>query len=759
MTMKNTHGLKGYIVVFFVILQIIIIKTEAQISCPNKCYDGNNCALAECEDCFFSCPQRSCRQRQSTCSRFCNEMSDCNKEECSGCLFCGSSYTGKCPIVTFEDKTQSIFSRNETFWNQWLHSGKPYFHSGLPVFTDISGNGWLDFFNPMHGDNKLVNSFEQRFELGLANIDKDVSGNINYELQPITDRIICDDIEPCEDYFTDMHGSNIADLDGDGYLDILITNGGGRGEIKNDNFREQYDNWLFWGEPRIDSVTGEPTTIFVGGRDAARAAGVEMRLGRVRFAYLLDVNGDGLLDIFSSQDRYVDNNIVPSILLINQGDRTWRYDDEMSEFSRTMILTDADGDGVAQEFFISRSHCYPQREGPEVDPSKPEYGSYTSDVKAFCNTRPVGTYAIYQFNHAFNKMEEISRKYQNFWAGSKYTQPCCPHGMFNGSGNCHAIGLVSGDFDNDQIADHIALYESKMIFFFSSDRSKGTLPDNAKYIGLEIQLPNYCDSARGIELVDFDNDGKEEIFLSCSNVGLFLLYSQGTTKTDWTLQNGCNGRNSLGAINNRLPILPSIAEMEDFCNVFSIASGNSMGVAKRICDQYEKTSKRTFVQADGFSLVDINNDGFQDIITIADFGHLRFFYNQKTQESADNQFITFKLKGDKFLTSEYGVGATIVLVCVDMHTMKKSMQFREISSFQHSTHRWGTKDDRITFGLGSSLKPLAIKITWSTGILHRYSLKDWEFNKALDPIEIYDSTSKLVYQKDLLLFVYCMHFY
>ena len=48
------------------------------------------------------------------------------------------------------------------------------------------------------------------------------------------------------------------------------------------------------------------------------------------------------------------------------------------------------------------------------------------------------------------------------------------------------------------------------------------------------------------------------------------------------LQNGCNGRNSLGAINNRLPILPSIAEMEDFCNVFSIASGNSMGVTKRI---------------------------------------------------------------------------------------------------------------------------------------------------------------------------------
>ena len=42
-------------------------------------------------------------------------------------------------------------------------------------------------------------------------------------------------------------------------------------------------------------------TYFVGGRQVAYEAGVHMAQGRTRFNYMLDVNGDGLLDMISGQ--------------------------------------------------------------------------------------------------------------------------------------------------------------------------------------------------------------------------------------------------------------------------------------------------------------------------------------------------------------------------------------------------------------------------------------------------------------------------
>lgn len=60
-----------------------------------------------------------------------------------------------------------------------------------------------------------------------------------------------------------------------------------------------------------------------------------------------------------------------------------------------------------------------------------------------------------------------------------------------------------------------------------------------------------CTTARNLQIFDIDNDGKVEIFITSQNVCVILLYTQGASKTDWTLQNGCNGRDALGAINNR----------------------------------------------------------------------------------------------------------------------------------------------------------------------------------------------------------------
>eukprot|EP00957_Ditylum_brightwellii_P094811 7220461-Ditylum_brightwellii.AAC.1 len=75
-----------------------------------------------------------------------------------------------------------------------------------------------------------------------------------------------------------------------------------------------------------------------------------MRSARGRFNYILDVNNDGLLDIFFSTDRPKINALTPGYLFINQGNRTWKKDNVVSEYSTSMLVTDVDGDGFANEF-------------------------------------------------------------------------------------------------------------------------------------------------------------------------------------------------------------------------------------------------------------------------------------------------------------------------------------------------------------------------------------------------------------------------
>ena len=84
-----------------------------------------------------------------------------------------------------------------------------------------------------------------------------------------------------------------------------------------------------------DEVTGETVTYFRGGRDAARRAGVDFAHRRGRIHYVLDVNGDGLLDLFLLADRRQNDDVAPGVLLINQGNRTWKADNSMSEYARS----------------------------------------------------------------------------------------------------------------------------------------------------------------------------------------------------------------------------------------------------------------------------------------------------------------------------------------------------------------------------------------------------------------------------------------
>ncbi len=421
MNMKQNLGSK-----LKVLLYIIPMLFELGLAqqCEVKCWIGGNCGLKRCSGCPFSC-SGVCTIPMSRCEPWCILEDHCNVDKCSACLFCnanaGEEARASCPITTFEDRTDKVFSQSANYWSLWKHSGKPYFHEGAPLFVDIDGDGILDYVNSMHGHP--IEHIGTRMELGLSTespLDKNT-----FSLRAVSNRIIVeDDVE-----FLDTHAEVVADLDGDGINDLLISNGGGKGMIDDEDVEEDFDNLLFWGEEVTDETSGQKVTIFRGGRKAAREAGVEMRLGRGRFVYTVDMNGDGLLDLFSAQDRLVTNHIAPGILLINQGNRKWKKDPKMEEYTRAMILTDADGDGYANELVLNRGFCYPRRDGPDTDERFPELGGFTRNAGLFCNTRPVGTTAVYRYNTTSEQVEEISRPFKQFWDRKELQPPCCPHGV------------------------------------------------------------------------------------------------------------------------------------------------------------------------------------------------------------------------------------------------------------------------------------------------------------------------------------------
>jgi hypothetical protein len=397
----------------------------------------------------------------------------------------------------------------------------------------------------------------------------------------------------------------------------------------------------------------------------------------------------------------------------------------MSEYSGAMILTDADGDGRAEEFLITRDFCFPDRMDPEAHP---EFGAFSEDVKAFCSTRPVGTTAVYKFNRVSKRMMEISQTYDNIQADSSYQPECCPHGLSSGRFDCSVISLASADFDNDGKADHVFLYSSKMQFYFSSDRPRGTLPIGNQYVGLTIDLPTSCSSGIGIRLVDLDNSGKLEIIVICKNIGEVLVYTQGDTKDSWTLDNGCNSNGSLGDLAFSA-FEWQIDDIFDACE-----SRDSWQKLGPICDDYVLNDKKEIPIIQGMTLADIDNDGFTDAIVATKLGYLRFFLNRPSAAASSNKYISFRLIGDGKEVNRYGIGVTLKLICKDRK--KRVIQFREISSYQHSTDHSGSIDEKIIFGLGKNLKPIKVIARWPNRRKQVLNVRRFDFSSPFKIIDI-----------------------
>ena len=76
---------------------------------------------------------------------------------------------------------------------------------------------------------------------------------------------------------------------------------------------------------------------------------------------------------------------------------------------------------------------------------------------------------------------------------------------------CSAESTTTGDWDGDLVSDVAVLYNSYILFYYSSKRSKGALPlrGDAGSGGMRLDLG--LKKFRSIRSLDLDNDGVDEV--------------------------------------------------------------------------------------------------------------------------------------------------------------------------------------------------------------------------------------------------------
>lgn len=614
-----------------------------------------------------------------------------------------------CTIAVFRNITERMFKEHSDYWHTYPsklgRAGNP---EGAPSAIDLNGDGLLDIIHTSH---------DRPTQIGIRTL----SGG----LAPSQIIVEGDNDQP------DSHGHVLADLDGDGITDMLVSAGGGTGGSK---FKPDHntENFLFWGELGSDNAP-----VLRGGRPAARSAGLEGTQRRGRNAFVLDINGDGLLDIFSSADRRKDNILAHGSLFINQGNRTFQADDTVSEFSTTFQLTDADGDGFANEMVLVRDFCYPERK-MGIDPKFPELGSYTTEAMEFCDSRIPGTIAVYKYNSKKGSVEDIGQKFSGgllTHPDKKKKQQRCydpnaKFGAFNRAHSCFARSIGSGDFDGDLLADHILIYASKMVLYYSSKRPASAVPFGDDWSGSEIDFPKGC-TAVGLRVIDLDNDGREELFVSCEKPGEFLVYTHDLSNDFWTLKNGCNGESSLGPM-NRAASLGKKTQQDAEAACRYIEQYNEQNVNKFYLNTCESITRRFKLK--GFTTADLDNDGFMDVILAINEGKTLFFRNSPRGDARSNHFLVFTLKG-KDIGNAKGIGATLILYARNMcKGCGESTQLREVTS--HAVEHHGHKDERLFFGLGQRGQPTKVVVRWPNGEVQTVDLSEWNFSSTVNPVII-----------------------
>jgi hypothetical protein len=594
-----------------------------------------------------------------------------------------------------------------------------------PYFVDLNKDGRLDLITPNHYTNHT--SF---WDVAL-NCAEDGGSPCFKSVVPSTVIDWTDDADPA-----DMHGAMISDVDQDGAPDLIINTGGNHGTAQ---AMIATDAMLLWGS------TGDEEghlLRFSGGRKLARESGLsghDLSRGSAtsgRYVFLADVNNDGLLDVLFGNQVTSDHG-GPGNAHVNKGERTFEANTTFSEYAWTMTMHDVDGDGMATDLLVGRRECLGQ---PWLAKAGAPPGVYTS-----CAAKPCGTIGRFD-THSENGLIPVNNAW-NKRMSFKDEAKCLESDVDDAFGT--AYSMQSGDFDMDGKVDIALLKRNGIQFFYSADGNKVAPWDASETTpAVPSEIVRWDDAECGgqyLRTADFDLDGSLDVLVGCETPQAKLrLYtrSSATPAEGWQLV-------SASKVNLDQPLQEAWAAWESEHRDADTQSGQ-----QNCYGPYEDRDKNCQTHLSALSLVDLNNDGFMDIITGQYRGHeaatklplglVHFHLNAMGQEPSPhrrNQFLAIKLVGEK-----YALGATVKLTCGNLGSTGSEtiVQLRQVSTVGAETDWGGAKDERIVFGLGRAGVPLRLEVFWphsaKRSVLLQGQLQP-HLNSMAEPLSVDESSA------------------